>query len=1004
MNKLILTIFFSLPFFYNVNGQSIQQIQKSFNQYLEKAKLGEYRFQPDSSAVLDTLSFSKKAGKIYYFLSKHWEYSPIRIDDLASIEKNVRENLGENYNRYDLIFFVGKSNNNDFQKLSKKNKWPIVPKYYLKDLVPNYYRSTHPLDQERQLIKKDSIPSIHVMRVDNNEKEVIQNGLLGNHLAIWNSHGLYYENSLKRWEWQRARLFQTVEDLLPTAFVLPYLVPMLENAGANVYLPRERAIQSKLLVIDNDGEREGYEENKNVVAGATGFKHKLFYNDHENPFELGTSRKIKATSKKNQIAFSWKTNKQLKGEYAVYVSYGSNELPVEDAHYFVKHKKQKTSFIVNQKMGQKTWVYLGTFEFDGSEEEGVYLTSYSKTKGNYISADAVRFGGGLGNIVREGASSQRARYTEGARYNLQYSGAPEHVYSLNEGKNDYKDDYQSRGEWVNWLTGASFAKHPKVKNSGLGIPIDLALALHTDAGVSKSDTTVGTLAIYSTTNMDKGVYFEDGQSRLTSRDLADIVQTQIVEDARVLHDSIWNRRSMWDKRYSEAVYPDVPSVLIELLSHQNFKDMWFALDPVFRFDVSRSIYKGILKYIAFQENRAYTIQPLPPTHFSVSLKSNHAHLSWKPKLDKLEETAVPAFYKLYTNVDDQGWDNGQVVKDSIIVLPIQKEHFYSFKVTAVNSGGESFPTEELSMADFGNSPILIVNAFDRLSSPGFIYTPSYAGFNHLDQGVADHKDLSYIGEQYDFNPNSPWLDDDAPGFGASFGDKETTIIKGNTFNYPAVHGKAFYYLKRSFVSCNQTAMENGSIKLEDYFAVDILLGEQKNVDLHQWGKKTKFTLLSKNLRSEIENFLNQGGKLLISGAHLGSSLFFEEDGLPKGRKHQDVLFAKNVLHMIGRTNQADRIGEVHSVDKLFSNLNGVKYSKTDDGEIYRVESPDAIEPWGKGGKQIGRYSSNQKGAGICFSDGKKKIIALGFPFEAILTEQKRIEVMEDFLKFFSSVQ
>ncbi|MBD0405026.1 N-acetylmuramoyl-L-alanine amidase [Flammeovirga sp. EKP202] len=1000
MNKLLLTIFLSITFLTIVNGQSIQQIQNSFNQYLEKAKSGEYAFQPDSSAVLDTLSFSKKNKKIYYFLSKHWEYTPIRVDDLSSIEKKVREHLGESYNRYDLIFFVGQSKSASFSKLAKKNKWPVIPKNYLKDLVPNFFRGTHSLDKDRRIVKNHANAPIHVKRVDRKEEELIQNGLYGNHLAIWNSHGLYYEKSLKRWEWQRARLFQTVEDLLPTAFVLPYLAPMLENAGANVYIPRERGTQSKSFVVDNDGEREGYVEGENVVAGDVGFEHKLFYNDHENPFELGTSRKVKSTNNKNDIAFTWKTPKEIKGEYAVYVSYANHDLSVEDAHYFVQHKKQKTAFVVNQKIAPKTWVYLGTFHFDGSEGEGVYLSSYSKTKGRYITADAVRFGGGTGNIVREGSSSLRARYTEGARYNLQYSGAPEWVYSPNEGENDYKDDYQSRGEWVNWLIGAPLALNPKIENAGLGVPIDLALALHTDAGVSKSDTTIGTLAIYSTTNMDKNIQFEDGQSRLTSRDLADIIQTQIVEDARILHDSIWNRRSLWDRRYSEAVYPDVPTVLIELLSHQNFKDMWFALDPVFRFDVSRSIYKGILKYMAFQENRKYVVQPLPPTHFSVAIKENGALIKWKPQQDPIETSADPTFYKLYTNFDNQGWDNGQIINDSSVILPIQKEHFYSFKVTAVNSGGESFPTDELSMADFGNEPILVVNAFDRISSPTFIDTESYKGFNHLDHGVADQKDLSYVGAQYDFNPNSPWVDDDAPGFGASFGNKETTIIKGNTFNYPGIHGNAMYYLKQSFVSCNQTALEEGEIQFEDYFAVDIVLGEQKDLNFSQWGKKTEFKLLSLGLRNKIEAYLKQGGNLLISGAYLGSSLFYEEDGIPKGRKHPDVLFGKNVLHLVGRTDHADVVGNVKSVDKAFQSLNGVQYSKSDDDDIYKVESPDALEPWGKGGNQICRYTSNQKGAGISYNNGNKKIVALGFPFETILSEQKRIEVMEEFLIFF----
>ncbi|MDE6764965.1 MAG: hypothetical protein K2J52_01490, partial [Duncaniella sp.] len=59
-------------------------------------------------------------------------------------------------------------------------------------------------------------------------------GLDGRNIALWQSHGRYYDAKENRWMWQRARLMGTVEDLFPQAFVLPYLIPMLENAGAYV--------------------------------------------------------------------------------------------------------------------------------------------------------------------------------------------------------------------------------------------------------------------------------------------------------------------------------------------------------------------------------------------------------------------------------------------------------------------------------------------------------------------------------------------------------------------------------------------------------------------------------------------------------------------------------------------------------------------------------------------------------------------------------------------------
>lgn len=48
------------------------------------------------------------------------------------------------------------------------------------------------------------------------------NGLEGANIAMWQSHGWYFEPKLNRWEWQRARIFQTVEDLYTQSYVMPF--------------------------------------------------------------------------------------------------------------------------------------------------------------------------------------------------------------------------------------------------------------------------------------------------------------------------------------------------------------------------------------------------------------------------------------------------------------------------------------------------------------------------------------------------------------------------------------------------------------------------------------------------------------------------------------------------------------------------------------------------------------------------------------------------------------
>ena len=123
----------------------------------------------------------------------------------------------------------------------------------------------------------------------------------------------------------------------------------------------------------------------------------------------------------------------------------------------------------------------------------------------------------------------------------------------------------------------------------------LPFAASSTIGVFLSEALKGkSLGIYSTAGKTLG----NGSDRMASRDLTDLIMTNIVDDVRANFEPNWTRRGMWDKSYFEARSPEVPAMLLEFLSHQNFADMTYGLDPAFRFLVSRAIYKGMLKYIA----------------------------------------------------------------------------------------------------------------------------------------------------------------------------------------------------------------------------------------------------------------------------------------------------------------------------------------------------------------------------------------------------------------------
>jgi hypothetical protein len=790
---------------------------------------------------------------------------------------------------------------------------------------------------------------------------------------------------------------------------------MLENAGANVFVPRERDIQIQEIVVDNDSPTNNVTQSRFIVKDGERLfwqkgNEKAFgigdppYKENVNPFKLGTYL-YTYSNVIGDAKCEWIPELPEKGEYAVYISYKHSAENVSDAGYSVYHLGGETKFEINQKIGGGTWIYLGKFLFDkgyNPQTGKVVLTNKSSEMGMMVSADAVRFGGGAGIVERNGTTSGRPKFTEGARYWLQYAGMPDTlVYSLNQNQNDYNDDYQSRAEYGNYLYGNPYGPNANRKEKGLGIPIDLSLAFHTDAGISRSDTTIGTLSIYSLASADTQFVFPDGVSRLANRDLADIVQTQIVDDIRVKYDLIWTRRNLWEAKYSESMRPNFPALLLELLSHQNFLDMKFVLDPRFRFDVSRSIYKGMLRFLSSHNNFDYVVQPLPVTHFAAEFdKNGNVVLRWQLQIDSIEPTANPNKYIVYTRIGDGGFDNGVLVEENSYTKKIDKNKIYSFKVTAVNQGGESFPSEILSVCRTNNSknPILIINGFDRIAPPATVEDTSFIGFaNFLHAGVPDKYDISFTGTQHDFNPNSPYISNDAPGHGASSADYETKIIAGNTFDFPYVHGLAIKNAGYSFVSSSDEAVMDGLIDLKKYKMVDLILGEEKKT---RWQKSyadsvngIQFETIPIKLQKQLTDYLERGRNLFVSGAYVGSDLF-------SNGEDQSINFAKNTLHFNLVTDHAAKSGDVSPARSSFlKNLFSFKYNNELNDSIYAVEAPDAIAPQ-NGAQTILRYSENQFSAAVGYKNNYG-VVVFGFPFETILKPEVRNELMRAIIKYFN---
>ncbi|BFN38181.1 fibronectin type III domain-containing protein [Fidelibacter multiformis] len=930
---------------------------------------------------VDSVLLDEETQSMKIYLNQYFSYFPYRPERVTMIYDALKDDLGWWYRKWNVTLYTLET--------------PIS------ELVPNVYRDSTETDPARRGTMVDRPEPL----VRNLSKQVNpDSGLSGNAIALWHSHGWYYNLKKDRWEWERPRLFETVEDKLPLSFMIPYIIPMLENAGGTVFVARERDTQVHEVIVDNDSSdslsyREkgdwGNSEIPGFAIGNPPYEHNV------NPFRLGTIRRTEADSVAT-AQIRWIPDIPEAGRYAVYVSYEHHPGNVTDARYTVYHKGGKTEFAVNQTIGGRTWIFLDYFEFDAGqnpEKGSIVLTNETESRGRMITADAVKFGGGMGDVARNGRLSGRPRWLEASRYYLQFAGMPDTlVYDFHDDTLDYNDDYKSRGEWANYLKGAPYGPNVNRDAPGLGIPVDLSFAFHTDAGIRKDGRSVGTLSIYSMFDEENNREFPDGQSRLASRDYADILQTQIVNDIRAKYDPFWTRRQLMQGMYSEAYRPNMPAGLLELLSHQNFYDMKFTWDPRFRFDISRSIYKAMLKFIADQYDRPYVVQPLPVDHFTMeSPEKGTLVLKWKPVSDPLEPTAEPKSYRVYIREEGKAFDNGRPVEDtSFIVTGLEMDKIYSFKVTAVNTGGESFPSEILSagFSSRSDTTVWVINGFDRVSGPATVETNIFEGFaGFMDMGVADGKDYLFTGRQTDWAPSSPFLTNDAPGHGASMAYHEQKVTPGNTHNFPEVYGQSILQAGYSFLSTSDEAIVKFPDKLKDVPAVILILGEEKSTPGPSPGMKPAFQTFDPELQSLITDYLTGGGKMFISGSYVGTDLF------KNGKSKADSLFAMDVLKFTLASSYAEWGGKAISFEDAFlKDGTTLSFNTRYHPEIYQAEAVDAIDPVDSLATTILRYGDNYYSAAVAY-DGDYRHVVMGFPFETILEEADRNTLMDAVLKF-----
>ncbi len=959
-----------------LDAKTTRRIQEFFNNQ-RSAQI----YSNNKLKVTET-SVSRQRRKLRIKLNEVLAEQPLTRADVQRMQRELKQQLPPPYNSYSIEVLCGSQPLEELVQYDPSDTSNVSNR-----LWNNIQHKSHPW------VMHPNLPYD------------IPQGLKDRHIALWASHGRYYDQNETLWRWQRPRLFCTTEDLFTQSFVIPFLMPMLENAGAILYTPRERDWQKHEVIIDNDypqqnglyREINGQHEWTTTGTGYGWAADVLFHGD--NPFEMGSISMTDAqTGKKMASNIIWQPTIPEEGDYAVYVSYVSLPTSIPDATYTVRHSGVNTIVKVNQKMGSRTWVYLGTYHFQAgnSADNCVKLSNISNYRGT-VTADAVRFGGGMGSVARgdsiyPAVRSMMPRYLEGSRYAVQYAGAPAWVYATKDGTNDYAEDMNARSLMCNYLARGS-AYLPG--DSGLCVPLEMMLAVHSDAGIRQDSTFLGTLGIYTTGKYTKTkTEFESllaegllpsGVNRSTSRDLCDIVMSNVHRDLQAIQPQ-WPRRQMYDRNYSETRVPELPSMILETLSHQNWADLKLGHDPYFKFLLSRAIYKGVLRYMANMHGQTTpVVQPLPVQSFAslVCAGGDSIALSWQPTPDPMEPTATADAYVLYTATGDKDWDNGTHISGTSITLPAQRGTLMRFRVHAANRGGLSMPSEELCayapLQGEGRS-ILIVNGFTRLAGPQPFDQDTLRGFRmDIDPGVVHRHSPCYCGRQEIFS-KSDWNT-----LGESGKEYEHLKIAGNSFDYPTQHARDMLSANTQLAisSASVRAFEQQHPRMQSAQIIDYILGAQRNDGY----SLTAAPCFPAPVVQALAAHAFRGGSLLVSGAYLSEEL--------AGMN----AFAKDILHL--QANGTSCIADSLNLNTLTGMGAHIQLHSDLNEQAFSTARCSVLQPT-QGAFATTLYDSNGLPASVAWDGGAgQRTLAYGFPLEMITDKELRRAIIAASLNYLT---
>ena len=220
-------------------------------------------------------------------------------------------------------------------------------------------------------------------------------------------------------------------------------------------------------------------------------------------------------------------------------------------------------------------------------------------------------------------------------------------------------------------------------------------------------------------------------------------------------------------------------------------------------------------------------------------------------------------------------------------------------------------------------------------------------------------------------------------------------ITGNTYNFIRQHGMAIHAYGSPFSSATNDAVLSGLVPLSGFNTADYILGAESTAD----------ETFSTAEQESVSVFLSQGGSLFVSGTEIGWDIDF------KGSTADQTFFHQYLKARYVADNPSSGPGTDYAVTSIpggiFDGMPAIQFDNGTHG-TYNVQYPDVVTG-NDGGLNCLQYLNDLSGyAGVTFTGvfpqgtAQGKLVYLGFPFETIVGDSVRAELMRRILEFFSS--